>query len=328
MKKRILIMIMALIMLTGMVGCAAKSSQDTVANDVSFYSEEVVYNKNDRVTTDSDEIYLEAEEAVAEMPAAEPNYDDGSGGFSDNMDAETVAESSDRKLIYRSYYQMETIAFDADYALIIDAMNKVGGYPQNSWVNGTKPEEYGDSGRYAELTLRIPISKYESFISSLEGIGNILSKSQSTDDVSAQYFDTESRIRVLNTQLERLEVLLAQAENMEDIIILDQKISDVLYQLDSYEGQLRQLDNLIDYTTVTVTLNEVNEITTITEGELGLGQKIVKGFKNVGKAVIRFFEGLLIAIVGGAPAWVPIGLVTWLVVWLIKRKKAKSADKK
>ncbi len=323
MKKRILITLLAVAILAGMMGCSAKSAQDTMTSyDMGGYAEPAMAPRaetEEALYMDSDDMVMDEKAAYGETSASD--------GLSNSMDAETISQSTDRKLIYRAYYTIETLAFDSDYALIMDEMKKVGGYPQNSWTNGTKPEEYGDPGRSAEMTLRIPIDSFESFVTALEGVGNVLSKSQSTDDVSAQYFDTEARIRVLNAQLERLEALLAKADKMEDIIVLEQEITDVMYQLDSYEGQKRQLDNLIDYTTVTINLNEVNEITTITEGELGLGQKILKGFKNVGHAMVRFLEGLLIVIVGGAPAWVPIGLIVWLVIWLVKRRKNKKAQK-
>lgn len=325
MKKRILVVLLAAVMLVGMVGCAASSKQDSVSSfDMGGYAEPAMAPRAE--TEEALVMEAEAMDMADEEAAFEKSTDSGSG-LSNGMDTEVISQSTDRKLIYRAYYTIETTEFDTDYELIMEVMKSVGGYPQNSWTNGTKPEEYGDPGRNAEMTLRIPISAFEEFIAELEGVGNVLSKSQSTDDVSAQYFDTEARIRVLNTQMERLEDLLARADKMEDIIVLEREITDVMYQLDSYEGQKRQLDNLIDYTTVTISLMEVNEITTITEGELGLGQKIWKGFKNVGNAMVRFLEGLLIVIVGGAPAWVPIALIVWLIIWLVKRNKRKKAAK-
>jgi len=321
MKRRFMIILIVAVLLTGLVGCGSKAqTNDSIAYDMDGMAEPAMAYPEEELDMDY----------AADMVMEETGYDEKSttsDGVSSGMGSDSVSIPTDRKLIFRANYAIETTEFDADYDFILAELDKVGGYAQNAWVNGTKPVEYGDSGRYAEMSLRVPIKSYDAFITALEGVGNVLSKSQSTDDVTAQYFDTETRIRVLKTQLDRLEELKAKAEKTEDLIVLQREITDVIYQIESFEGQKRQLDDLIDYTTVSITLNEVNEITTITKGELGLGEKIAKGFANVSSAMVRFLEGLLILIVAGAPAWIPIGLIVWLIVWLVKRKSKKSTTK-
>jgi len=312
MKKITIIVLSLLFLLRFTIGCAARSNQSEMAYDMAFEAPAM-------------------EKAAAPMAAGEAmeeTVEMESDGLSENMDVNAINLETDRKLIYRADYYIETTTFDTDYDLIVSKLGILGGYAQNTYVDGTKPVEYGDRGRHAQLYLRIPISKYDEFLSALEGIGNILSKSQTTDDVSAQYFDTEARIRVLNTQLTRLESLLEKADKLEDIITLEREITDVMYELDRYEGQKRQLDNLIDYTTVSISLTEVNEISTISESEKGLGQRIAEAFKDVSKGFLRFLEGLAVVIVAGSPIWISIGIIVVLIVWLSRRGKKRRAAKK
>jgi len=312
MKKLIIIALGLVLVLSTFLGCAARqSSEDYVEYDMAMEAPAMEKAESMQMAGADEAVYEEAKES----------------GISNDFDAEAINLEVDRKLIFRANYYIETTEFDSDYEFILSKLKAFGGYAQNTYVDGTKPVEYGDRGRHAELYLRIPISKYDAFLTSLEGVGNILSKSQTTDDVSAQYFDTEARIRVLNTQLDRLEALLEKADKLEDIITLNSEITDVMYELDRYEGQKRQLDNLIDYTTVSISLSEVNEISTISESEKGLGQRISESFKNVSRGFARFLEGLAIVIVAGSPVWVTIGVIVVVIVLLVRRSKKRKAKR-
>jgi hypothetical protein len=323
MKKRLLITLLILALAFGLVSCASRTATSYDTSTAYMGTTDEVAMAPEPAAMDAGGVYTEADSSKAAYVDTSTN-----NGITSTTDAEAVTLTSDRKLIYTANYTIESTDFDADSEMILSALSSAGGYAESSWVNGTKPAEYGDPGRYSEMTLRIPIASYSKFINALEGVGNILSKSQNTNDVTSQYTDVETRIRVLNTQLDSLEELKAGATNTTDLITIQQEITNVIFQLESYEGQKQLLDNQIDYTTVTIALTEVNEITTVTEGERGLGQKISDGFKNVGDAMVRFLEGLIVFIVGGAPAWVPIGLITWLIVWLVKRHNKKKQNTK
>ncbi len=313
--KKILSIVLTVLLVAGIfTGCAASRNDAAYGTASSSYAEPEML------------VFEEAAEAPA-MDMEQDMMEKSSDGVSSDFDTGTIELETDRKLIYQAYYSIETTDFDGDYTFILSTLESTGGYAQNTSVEGTKPTEVGDWGRYANLSLRIPIDEYDRFLAALEGVGSITSKSQNANDVSAQYFDTEARIRILNTQLDRLEELIARAEKIEDIIVLEQELSDVMYELDRYEGQKRQLDNLIDYTTVTIYLQEVNEISTISASEKGVGQRIKDGFVNVWDVLVRFFEVLLIVIIAGSPIWITIGLVVLLIVWLSRRHRRKKADK-
>ena len=307
--KRIFVVFLIVIIFTSLFACASKS--ESSVNDSAFME------KKEARGDFSDEMIEEA--AMEEQSAMTPEAE----AF-DGMNADAINVQSDRKLIYYFNYNIETTEFDTDYDFILEKLESVNGYAQNASIEGTKPDEYGERGRYAYLNLRVPIDRYKEFVTSLEGVGNLLSKSQTTDDVSSQYFDTESRIRIIKTRIDKLEGLLNRSTELEDIITLERELSDALYELDQFEGQIRQLDNLIDYTTVSVSLNEVNEITTISQEEAGLGKRIKDAFINTFDGLVRFLEGLLIVVVAGFPIWIIIAVIVFVIVKVRKRRKTKK----
>ena len=67
----------------------------------------------------------------------------------------------------------------------------------------------------------------------------------------------EARLNSLEAQRQRLEELRAQAGNLEDLLAIENQLTQVQYQIESYTGQKRVLDDQITYSTVNVYLDEV-----------------------------------------------------------------------
>ena len=62
-------------------------------------------------------------------------------------------------------------------------------------------------------------------------------------------------------KIERLQTLLKDATDMADIIELENAISNVEWEIDYYAGSLKDYDSIIDYSTVSLELYEVLELT-------------------------------------------------------------------
>ncbi len=163
--------------------------------------------------------------------------------------------STGQKLIKTVTLSMETKEFDALLSGIQDKVTESGGYTERSEVDGNS--YYGSGNRSAWLCLRIPVDKLDTFVTTVSGLGNVTSKSESVDDITLQYVDTESHKKALETEQERLLILMEQAGNMEDIIKIETRLSEIRYELQSYESTLRTYDNQVDYSTVNVDIREV-----------------------------------------------------------------------
>ena len=167
-----------------------------------------------------------------------------------------IPTNTSQKLIKTVTLNMETREFETVLSGIQAKVIETGGYTETSEVNGTS--YYGRGNRSAWLTLRIPADKLDTFITTVSGLGNVTSKSESVDDITLQYVDTESHKQALETEQERLLTLMEQAENMDDIIKIETRLSEIRYELQRYESTLRTYDNQVSYSTVNISLYEVD----------------------------------------------------------------------
>lgn len=237
--------------------------------------------------------------ALASCGAAE-SMDNYAGGYkettSDSVDADN--DLAERKIIRRVNMSMETRDFDALAESLSEAVASVGGYAESSNV-------YSRSGsRQASYVFRIPSAKLDAFLTSLSTLGNVLSRSENAEDVTLAYVDTESRIRALKAEETALLEMMEKAASLSDLMSIRSRLTDVRYQLDSYEAQLRKYDSLIDYSTVSVSVSEVERLSNIRGGVwTQIGDDFMDNVYAIADGAVAFF----IWFVGSLPVLVLLG---------------------
>lgn len=227
------------------------------------------------------------------------------------------------KIIYTAYLSVQTKEFQESYDKLLALVEENGGYLQSSNVSGGYTSTTGYYyNRYADLSLRIPAENYKTFLQATESVGTVTDMSESTDDITSTYIDTEARLKTLKAQEERLLELLAEANEMTDLIAIESKLADVRYQIESYQSQMNTYDNLLSYSTITVSLQEVSDIVTPKDT---FGQRIVAALKGSFEAVVDFFDGFVIVLIYALP-FIAIALVVLFIV-LRATKKKRAANR-
>lgn len=274
-------------------------------------------------------------EAVAEEPEAaveENGYDVSDDAATDLQ--EGVDAQAGRKLIKNVNMNVETEQFDALLPGLEQRITALGGYIEemSSYSrNNTYSSDYPGTRylRYASMTVRMPKENLDLFLTEVGEQSNVVSRSESVTDVTLQYVDLESHKKALITEQDRLLELMEQAENVEDIIAIEGRLSEVRYQLESMESQLRTYDNQIDYSTVYLSIDEVERYSP-TE-DVTTAERIRRGFvnslwgigRNAGDCVIWFLINLPYLIV-----WAIIILLVLLLVKVVRKAAVKRMAKK
>lgn len=130
--------------------------------------------------------------------------------------------------------------------------------------------------------------------------------------------------KALETQRDRLLELMAKAETMEDLLTIEARLTDVRYELESAASQLKLYDSLVSYSTVYLTIEEVQKLTPVQEQSTW--ERISTGFWENLQILGRVLLNCLIFLVTGLPYWIPLGLLVFLCCFLVRRhRKAKAA---
>ena len=270
------------------------------------------------------------EEAAAPeaAPEAAPMEPMGEEVLFDESASETGGNSTtlpeNQKLIRTVYMDAETQSMTELLAWMDGRVAALGGYYEQKSVYRRGSRDDGSFYHSGDFMIRIPAQNLDQFVSLVGENANVTSSSESTENVTLTYVSTQSRVEALETEQKRLLELLENAETMEDLLTIEERLTDVRWELENYASQLRVLDNQVNYSTIHLSVWEVDEPTVIVERTVW--QKIGDGFsrntKNVWNGLVDTFIWVLTVI----PYLVPLALISGVVLLGFKlgKKKAKK----
>ncbi len=239
----------------------------------------------------------------------------------------------EHKLIRNVSMHLETREFDALTKSISDAVTFFGGYMEQSDVSGNSLYWSDErSSRCSNLTARIPENKLDAFLTEVSGQGNVTYKNESVQDVTLQYTDITSRKKTLQMEQDRLWELLEKAESIDAVIALEARLSEVRYQLESIESQLRTLDNQIVYSTVYLSIQEVQVLTSTDPDTIPV--RIQKGLSRSFNTLKISSVDFLVWFISSLPILAVFAVLVFIAVIILKKplkrrktRKQKGMDK-
>lgn len=274
------------------------------------------YNRADNNTA--------AKESVSpEAPSADFDYNSPEEiALADEGSASITAPQDDRMVIMTANLRMETLEFTQTCNAIQTAVVSAGGYISGTDINNSQS---AGSSRYANFTLRIPADKYPAFMQSMEATGNVTSRDESSEDVTSQYVDIESRLKSLRTQEEWLLEKMADATKMADMIELQSRLAEIQYSIESYTSSQRTMKDLTTYSTVYVYVREVKEITEPVPEKYSA--RAAATFRKSWRSFGTFMQELGLVLIAALPIIVFAAfavLIALVVHVFVKRYRAKN----
>ena len=268
-----------------------------------------------------------SQEAVLSQEVSNPGTDPA------RTSDETSPAPVERKLIRNVSMNLETREFDALTKSISDAVTFFGGYIEQADVSGNSLYWSGErSSRYSNITARIPENKLDAFLTEVSGQGNVTYKNESVQDVTLQYTDITSRKKTLQMEQDRLWELLEKAESVDAVIALEARLSEVRYQLESIESQLRTLDNQIVYSTVYLSIQEVQVLTSTDPDTIPV--RIQKGLSRSFNTLKISSVDFLVWFISSLPILAVFAVLVFIAVIILKKplkrrktRKQKGMDK-
>lgn len=240
----------------------------------------------------------------------------GTGAGVTDLDSGALTPQDSRKIIYNATLWLETKQFDQASADLLEAASQAGAYVQSSESSGSA--EQGNRSVY--YTLRVPAENYSEFLNAAAQAANLIRRSESSQDVTAEYVDLEARLASLEQQRQRLDELAAQAESLEDLLAIESQRSEVQYQIESYTGQMNVLQDQISYSTVDVYLDEVTELTPQSPSFIS---RVGSAFRGSWNGFVSVVQELVIGLIYLLPFLVVAAVVIALVVLLARRAAKK-----
>ena len=195
-----------------------------------------------------------------------------------------------------------------------------------SWISSTDPlstaqninyEQVSDNLYNVSMAFSVQASLFpriESYLNNypIQHNGRLLNTSMSSQDVSSDYVDTQSRLNNLRGEQQRLLTLLSHASALGDVLSIDQRLTDVEGQIEQIEGHLNQLNSQTSFYNITVSLQPSQAVVNPPPAAWSIAQV----WQSALSAAIAFAVVLVTVLIWLAVFSVyliPVALVVWFV---------------
>jgi len=175
----------------------------------------------------------------------------------------------------------------------------------------------------ADLTLRVPADRYDDFILVVSEIGRVRGFEDNIIDVSAEYFDSQTRLEINRAEEARLLEFIQNSDSLEDIILLEARLSDVRTNIELHENNIQRINRNVTYSTLHVHLTEVGQAT-IRPVAINLGTRMGDGFIGSITGVGNFLANIAVFMAYVSVPLVFVGICVFVGLFVSRRRKREK----
>jgi len=314
--KKYIIVCMALVMLVSIAACSRGANESAEA--LNFARQRETLTMADSAPIPDAPAAAPAETSLqlhTMVTGSAANY----GVWIEDTDDFSHTTQRERHVIQTAWTELETEYFDDVISDLRQIPEFVDGYVESDQLSRR-------GGRIFNITMRIPAASFQDVLSQVENLADVRTSSQSAEDVTDQFYDTEARLQTRRIEEERLLALIEAAENVHDLLELERRLSSTRLQIETYTAQLTNLAGRIAYSTIFVTLFDIAEEEIIPIAGPTLGERIGGAFGDSVDAIVTTGQNFVIFIAGIIIPVLIWGVVIFAAFKLIKRmvKKMRS----
>ena len=159
---------------------------------------------------------------------------------------------ANRKLIRNASVELEVVAFDEAVQTITAFANEEKGY-----VATTSSEKQENGKLKGEVVVKILPENLDRFLQKIRGLGELKNQTLGTEDITKNYFDTESRLKNARVMEQRLiDMLKKKSDDINDLLQVEKELGRVREEIEKMQGDLKFWDSQVQFATVTISLAE------------------------------------------------------------------------
>lgn len=210
-----------------------------------------------------------------------------------------------RKLIKEGNMRFRTGDMEETYKLVNNSLEKYKAY-----ISDENKFNYSSQSGY-DLTIRVPADNFDKLVNDIMSkvdIKDLDSKSTSINDVTEEYIDVETRLRIKKESEEKLLQLQKNAGNIDETLKINEQLTILRSEIESIEGRMKYLKSQVDYSTLRISFYE----------KIKYSQRFLNEFTD---GLRNGWQIFLYVLTGLSYMWVII-LALFLSRWGYKRIKA------
>lgn len=173
----------------------------------------------------------------------------------------------------------------------IDAVSQLIAKQQGDLIGLEEQQPRNDDSRHtATIQLRVPHNQLEATLEELAKLGSVESRKITAEDVGDRLVDFQARLTNLRKTEDNLQKIMDRAGSVKDVLSVAQQLSNVRESIEQIDAQLKNLQNQVAYSTITLNLEAA---VSSSSPQRNLGSQIQETWNNSTNSVGAFTVGLM-----------------------------------
>jgi hypothetical protein len=211
-------------------------------------------------------------------------------GVADNVGQKTEVAQAPRprpQLIKKA--AMTVIVNSVDKS--IDTVTQIINRQQGDLIGLNEQQPTAEDSRHtASIQLRVPQNLLESTLGELAKLGTVENRNITAEDVGSQLVDFQARLTNLRKTEANLQKIMDRAGSVKDILSVAQELSNVRQSIEQIDAQLKNLQNQVAYSTITLKLEAA---VSSSSPQRGVSSQVQETWNNSTQSLGNFTVGLL-----------------------------------
>ena len=191
--------------------------------------------------------FSEAAPQDAEMAIAES---DAASGEAADLTIPTAGAPTAPQLVKHASIPVELDDVDAAVKVVSGLL----GQYQGDLLQLSDQEAQSAGPRRVSIELRVPQENLDVVMDDLREMGTVEYQSISAEDVSTQLVDMQARVRNLRKSEEALLEIMERSGSIAEVLEVSRELSNVREQIERTDAQVKNLQNRVAYSTISLTL--------------------------------------------------------------------------
>ncbi len=173
----------------------------------------------------------------------------------------------------------------------------------------------------ASVTIRVPVDKFHDTIVRLRELGKVSGEDGSSNDVTEEFTDLESRLRNLKRSEETYLGFLGRANDIGEVMQVQDRINATRAEIEQVQGRINLVQHQTDLATISVHLNPP---------VVGEEPKPATGDRTPLEVAADSFQASLDVLLGIATVALAVAAFSWwllplaVVGWLLGRRQMRA----
>lgn len=327
-KSILCVGIVSVSLLLGGCGSARDSagSPASKADGSSAVNSELMSMTANSSTTASSEQSIKEEESrdiarTEQLSVPEAGEETLRSGAGQGIQAVDAPAGLNKKLIYRANVVLEVEDYGLAQSEIRNLVAISGGYIVEFTENQSQHEQGGT------IILKVPSSGFSSFLDQLEKLEHeSMQRSMQGQDVSEEYVDLESRLKVKQAMESRYLQFLKEATKSSQMVEFANELERIQTEIEQIRGRMRYIDQNVAFSTVEIRLYQpiTKQADLSAKGTEPLGHRAWNALDGSLKAIATVLQWFIVILSGALPILLVLGIIA-APIWIAHRRRLIKA---